>query len=391
MDVVEGSDAWKAQDKGPAIVTACWAVTALSTVFVAARIYVQGGLMKKFKSDDICVILALICGYISTGLSTVAVRYGNGKHFSLLTTEQQEYTILYTTAAFCPGVISFGLPKLAVVILLTRLLNPSRYHKWFIWWLGIWCMLTLFATCGVLLGQCTPTNSLWNFSVEGKCFSKTILVGYCIYAGAFSAFVDIYLAVYPTIVLYKLQITTSKKLALCGALGIGSISGVVAIYKTTRIPSLASADFSYDTSDLVVWTVIEGSTIIIACSIPLLRPLLELVLKRNPFSSNRATGSESAARYYGGSRFTKGSAIELKDHKVKSARDNFGFTVADGNSQESILAPEQNAVDVLATSKGSPETQKQGAIMKTFEVDVSVSYSSTSTEPADATGSHRQW
>lgn len=60
MSVIEGSDAWKAQDKGPAIVTACWAVTAVSTAFVAARIYVQGGLMKKFKSDDICVILGLV-------------------------------------------------------------------------------------------------------------------------------------------------------------------------------------------------------------------------------------------------------------------------------------------------------------------------------------------
>lgn len=133
--------------------------------------------------SDWCLRKYQVCGYISTGLSTVAVKNGNGKHFSLLTTEQQENTVLYTTAAFCPGVISFGLPKMAVVILLTRLLNPSRYHKWFIWWLGIWCQLTLFATCGLLLGQCTPTNSLWNFSVEGKCFDKSILVGYCVYAG----------------------------------------------------------------------------------------------------------------------------------------------------------------------------------------------------------------
>lgn len=190
-----------------------------------------------------------VCGYISTALSTIAVRNGNGKHFSLLTTEQQENTILYTTAAFCPGVISFGLPKMAVVILLTRLLNPGKYHKWFIWWLGIWCQLTLFATCGVLLGQCTPTNSLWDFSVKGTCFSKSIQVAYCVYAGgkahyvpicslnrplanlakypqkAFSAFVDIYLALYPTVVLYKLQLTLSKKLALCCALGIGSMYG----------------------------------------------------------------------------------------------------------------------------------------------------------------------
>lgn len=40
---------------------------------------------------------------------------------------------------------------------------------------------------------------------------------------AYSAFVDIYLAVYPTIVLYKLQLSLKKKLALCVALGVGSM------------------------------------------------------------------------------------------------------------------------------------------------------------------------
>lgn len=93
----------------------------------------------------------------------MAVNYGNGKHFSTLTTEQQENAILYTIAAFCPGVLSFGLPKMAVVSLLTRALNPSRLHKWFLWWLGVWCMLTLLATCGVLVGQCYPANSLGFF------------------------------------------------------------------------------------------------------------------------------------------------------------------------------------------------------------------------------------
>jgi hypothetical protein len=40
---------------------------------------------------------------------------------------------------------------------------------------------------------------------------------------AFSAFVDIYLAIYPTVVLMKLQMNLKKKLALCCALGIGSV------------------------------------------------------------------------------------------------------------------------------------------------------------------------
>lgn len=61
---------------------------------------------------------------------------------------------------------------------------------------------------------------------------------------ALSAFTDLYLAAYPAVVLWGLQMNIKKKVALCFALGIGSISAVVAIYKCTRIPSLAENDFT---------------------------------------------------------------------------------------------------------------------------------------------------
>lgn len=98
-------------------------------------------------------------------------------------------------------------------------------------------------------------------------------------------------------------------------------------------------------------------------------------------------------QYYGGGRsYPRGSAIELKDNKVNSGKDEFGFTVAcDGNSQESILAPEQKPADVLVSPKGAPENPKQRSIMKTQEVEVSVSYSSNSAEQARYSGSRNQW
>ncbi|KAK8094683.1 hypothetical protein PG997_001368 [Apiospora hydei] len=288
-------DAWAAQNKGLTVLIACWTVTAVSTLFVAGRLYVRGVLQRKLRSDDYFILLSLLCGYISTTFSTVATSYGNGKHFDLLNLEQKEGAILWTTAAFCPGILSFGLPKLAVIALLTRILNPSRAHWWYLWTMGLVCFASLLATVGVLLGQCTPARSLWTFSITEKtCFDKKILVGYCIYAGSISAFVDLYLAIYPSLVLFKLQMPIKKKLALCAALGIGSVSGIVAIYKSTRIPSLGSPDFSYDTSDLVIWTVIEGSTIIIASSIPVMQPLAEIVFGRSIFGTSGSKGR----RYY---------------------------------------------------------------------------------------------
>ncbi|KAK7222799.1 hypothetical protein V2G26_010802 [Clonostachys chloroleuca] len=370
----EGSAAWAAENKGPWIVITCWVVTAVATLFVFARLYVRGWMMRKLQQDDYWTVIAMVCGYISTALSMKAVAAGNGRHMKLLSQHEQESAVLWTTAAFCPGVMSFGLPKMAVVYLLTKLLNPNKWHKYFLWWQGIWCQLTLFATVGVLIGRCRPAHSLWNFDVPGECFSPDILVAYCIYAGSFSAFVDLYLAIYPAIVLFNLQMSFKKKLALSVALGIGSVSGIVAIYKTTRIPSLKSADFSYDTADLVAWTVIEGSTIIVASTIPILQPLLEKVLRRNPFSSGKDSAKYNG-RYYEDYSDQK-SGYELGQRKPKSkARDDLGLTVLEeGGSQEEILSGTKPNVVAAGTAKPVvvPEATRH-AITRTDVITVSYS------------------
>ncbi|KAJ4397758.1 hypothetical protein N0V93_001994 [Gnomoniopsis smithogilvyi] len=330
------SAAWKAENKGPVIITTCWIFSVLSTVFVAGRLWVRGAVWKKIQLDDHLVVAALICSYTATILSTVAVSYGNGQHTSLLSTYQQERTSFYTLLAFCPGILSFGLPKLAVIHLLTRLLNPTRKHKWFLWWLGIWSLLSLLVTCGFLVGRCYPAESQWNFSIEGTCLPKTVLVDFSFYSGSLSVFIDIYLAVYPMAVLCKLQMNNKKKLALSLTLGLGFISAIVAAYKVSRLPSLLSPDFSYDTADLVIWTIVEGAIIIIACSIPLLQPILDLCFHRNPLSTH-----SSPHRNQYGSRATSGTNINRSHYDKRTTRttDEFDFGLQDeGNELENGLA-----------------------------------------------------
>lgn len=190
-------------------------------------------------------------------MSTVAVvSYGNGRHIAVLTTEQQQGVILWTTMAFCPGIMSFSLPKLAVVSLLTRILNPGRVHKWVLWTMVIWSQMSFIAAIGILLGRCQPPRSMWDFSVKGTCFDINKLVSYGIYAtgeptsprphggiradhcGVFSAFVDIYLAVYPATVLFQLQLSLKGKLAPVVSLGISSLWKKIALAVALGIGSV---------------------------------------------------------------------------------------------------------------------------------------------------------
>ncbi|KAK1997557.1 integral membrane protein [Colletotrichum falcatum] len=348
-----------AENKGPTALGIVISMSVLSTLFTAGRLYVRGKIMGRIHLDDYLIIAAVICGWANVGTATAAVNYGNGRHFDTLDLEQKSGAILWTIAGFPFGVMSFGLPKLAVVSLLTKLMNPSRRHTIFLWFMSLFCLANLIGCIIILFAQCQPTHSQWDFTVKNRtCWSPYILVYYAIFAGAVCGIVDLYLAVYPAVVLAGLQMNIKKKVALSIALGIGSVSSVVAIYKCTRLPSLASQDFSYDTADLVIWTIranpcsnhsVEGSTMIIASCIPVLKPLAELIFGKHLLSSasnrynyeNYGSGPSGQARSdieMSGSRKAK---FNMKRGKLETDVSSLGeatvtATQANG-SQETIL------------------------------------------------------
>ncbi|KAH9908509.1 hypothetical protein F4778DRAFT_717446 [Xylariomycetidae sp. FL2044] len=324
-------------DKGPSIIAATTAVTSVATVFVIARLYVRGRLLSKLQVDDYLIVISIICGWLSTAFAITSVKSGNGRHIQFLENDQLSGAVLWTMVGFLPGIWSFALPKIAAVALLTRLMNPSKRQRIFLWTISISCMVILTGCIFLLFAQCTPSRAQWDFSIKEKtCWDPYVLVDYSIVAGSISALVDFYLAVYPGIVLFQLQMNIKKKIALSVSLGLGSIAGIVAIYKSTRIPGLASSDFTYDTADLTIWTCIEGSTIVIGTCIPTLRPLAEKLLGTRAFGSS---GDRYGYKNYGSSKSgQQKSDIEMGSKKrAKYPHDLDTFVDVKGGSEENIL------------------------------------------------------
>ena len=83
-----------------------------------------------------------------------------------------------------PGILSFATPKLAVVALLVRVLNPSKRHRIFLWTATVLCWASLNVCVPLLLTSCDPAVSLWDLSVPKiKCRDPWILIHYSMYAG----------------------------------------------------------------------------------------------------------------------------------------------------------------------------------------------------------------
>ncbi|CDM34355.1 unnamed protein product [Penicillium roqueforti FM164] len=343
------------QTKGPRILGVFWAFFSVSVVMVSLRFYIRVRVLRNIGLDDYIVLVAMVMVTSYTILTTVNVVLGYGSHTSVLMEKGEidliERILVINYANFALGIMSFTTPKLAIAALLNRIMNPSRLSRVWLWILTASVFVTSTICIIVLFTMCDPPRALWKvhlMSEGAKCRSTKILVGYAIFTGVLSAGVDLYLAVYPTVVLLQLQMSIQKKLALCAALGLGAVACAMAIIKCLQLPGLYNTeDSTYATADLVIWTSVESNIIIMASCIPTLGPIYEMIRGRRSWSSHARYESGKLRSYT--DRPTKKSASNTReDEDILMTTD---IRVTRSGSQESILNSDQLRKEAYVAGK----------------------------------------
>ncbi|KAK4096009.1 hypothetical protein N658DRAFT_528045 [Parathielavia hyrcaniae] len=263
------------ETKGPLILGVIVTMTAIAFFFVLARIYSRLISIARLGADDYLLILSILLIIVYVGLDGVAISHGAGRHIETLSEEEIAAALYYAIIAVVPGILSFTLPKFAVVILLVQVLNPGRWHRAFLWIISI--VYLLLSVGGIILTfvQCTPAASQWG-AVEGTCWDPRIVFSYAVTHGICSVLFDFYLAVYPTIVICRLILNWKKKLALSSALGFGYCAAAISAYKCYTLRGILNVhDLTYAVDDIILWTNIEANCVIIGACIPCLYPLVK--------------------------------------------------------------------------------------------------------------------
>ncbi|KAI9926120.1 hypothetical protein ASPWEDRAFT_138454 [Aspergillus wentii DTO 134E9] len=315
--------------QAPLVMGVVWVFTGFTAFIVMARMFIRSRILRNVGLDDWLIGISMIFGIIYAITTTISVSFGYGQHASTLSPDNVSNSLLWCYISFIFGILSFAIPKLAIAALLNRLFNPGYWNRIWLWFLTGLVAVVAGINIIVLFTQCTPKVAMWKteliLSGQAKCRDPWILVGYATFNGAFSGFADLYLAVYPSFVLWKLQLSLRKKVALSATLGFGAVACSIAIVKCVQLKSLADlSDPTTATVPLVIWTNVEANMVIIASCIPTLQPLLELIMGKRKLSSfarsNRYQQSTTQVNH------SKQSNISKKKVSHK-----------DAESQESVL------------------------------------------------------
>lgn len=118
------------------------------------------------------------------GLTTANVITGYGRHAAALDLPHLEKAILLNTVSFLFGILSFTLPKIAVAYMLTRILNPSKGHKIFVFGLVGFAAVVSVVCIIFLFTMCSPPQSQWEVTRPDRvCRSPWMLIDYAMFTG----------------------------------------------------------------------------------------------------------------------------------------------------------------------------------------------------------------
>lgn len=277
-------------------------------------------------------LTALICMFcFDGGTRHLAYLVDNPDHLVYVT---KLNWIAQPLAIFC-----LGSGKISIAFLILRLLNrASVFRKWSLYIAVVWTAINTFLMILLTFIQCDNVDALWDPSLKDttKCWDPSVQSSFSIYGAAVHSLTDFYLAAIPVTLVWGLKTDLKKRVALCALLGCGSITGICAAVKASKLSTLnARSDFTWETFQLFLWTGydkfphflsrtnlefrIEIILLIVCGSIPALKPIYAICMGRRP-------GSYKSSRHMTGASRRSGMGISLNRMPETESHARFART-----------------------------------------------------------------
>lgn len=371
---------------GARLIATTVTVSVLASTAVALRLATRIWIVRSVGWDDYTIICAAFGIVIATGLVIVQVHYGFGRHKTDLSHWQFIEFMKYSYGEWIQTFQTLMFTKISVCLFLLRI-PVERYLIRPIQGAIVFLIVTNITLTFIWIFQCNPIARAWNTQVPGHCLSNGQLQRIIISQAIISIISDFLLALFPIVLLWKVQISSQIKAGICTLMALGLM------YEFSRHPCGLIADLSglRSTAALCMvrtilnwqnvnsdptwisipawyWRAWEVCIGIVAACIPALRPGYQLV-------------STSIATYMSHRSLRMSSDPILGDkNKTPQARpgqsrDPALLATAGAISTEADRAKEYGSGEegfAMRASPGDKQTADQG-IKKTTRIDIGTS------------------
>ncbi|KAI5866053.1 hypothetical protein GGS23DRAFT_366328 [Durotheca rogersii] len=264
--------------------------------------------------DDYIILFCLVLSLVVSVLTTKGVEHGLGKHVWELEEYDKIMALKYNVIINSVLIWQFSLPKFAIIALLKRILDYGTKTAILFWSLGLTSQACFFAFSVWWFKQCHPVEFGWDKSIEGgTCADISISINFGYFASAYSAFLDLFFALYPIPFVMRLNMPMRNRLAVAGALSLSSLAFVASVIKLSLFGEafrISATDPTYPVPYLDILGMAEGYILMICSSLPTLGPLFRAAKGKltsrgtsaDKSNANVATSTHSLRRRFGTSK-----------------------------------------------------------------------------------------
>ncbi|KAI1392810.1 uncharacterized protein F4822DRAFT_141699 [Hypoxylon trugodes] len=265
-----------------------WVLGSIIIIVCTARICGRAFIIHQAGWDDFFMVLGALAAIVCSSLVTVGASHGLGKHTKdIKDPHDLSEAIKYTIIAPTLSIISSTCSKISIIIFLVRLMGVTakRWQLFTLWGLSIVMVALNILAIVVIVRFCDPPAKQWDPSLPGTC--PSISPQFQSVAGtvqaAYNAFIDIVVAIFPTLVITKLNITRKMKIGLCFLMGGSIFAAVATIVKVYLIEQNLDNhdDITFAWASITLWYTAEMDVLTIVGTAPALWPLFKIFASRN--------------------------------------------------------------------------------------------------------------
>ncbi|KAJ3474785.1 hypothetical protein NLG97_g9696 [Lecanicillium saksenae] len=289
---------------GISVMCVTWIFTAISIAIISGRIYTRSRVLKRITVDDYLAVFTLSPSsllinvfifdadqnqLLSLGnaiLLTISCCYGLGQSItSLADPDRISNTVKYVYlceffSIMCP---CFG--RISFALMLLSLTPPTVARRSILWAVIISAFIIDLGTLIISFSQCRPIAAFWDGRANPDCWPKEVQRDAGFFQGSYGSAVDLMLAAFPASLFWNLKMSLKQRISLSGMMGFGVFAMAASIFKTVELQAITSTEnVTYEMAKLAIGWTLEANFVLIAASIPTLRPILKTKKQRDSHS-----------------------------------------------------------------------------------------------------------